>query len=165
MKIKELGHVAFKCRNLKESVDFYCGILGLEKKFVMTYGELADAMRRRATDHGYDAPEDDINHLMQIADREWFIYLKICERQFLELFEAGEASELCIPDEKKFNYQHMALIVEDIYSARKELEERGVKIDIEVDHSVDGNLGMWIHDPDGNKIEIIQYTENSLQFK
>lgn len=164
MKIRELGHLAFRCKDLGKSLDFYCEILGFTKKFTMTYGDLADAMRRRAIDHGYAVPEDAIKKLEPLSEKIWFVYLQLKERQFLELFDAGSASNYNIPDDTMLNYQHMALIVENIEDTRAELEEKGIDIDVEVDYSVDGNIGMWIHDPDGNKIEIIQYTDQSLQF-
>lgn len=165
MKIKELGHVAFKCRNIKKSEEFYCEILGFTRKFTMTYSDLAEAAKQRAIDHNYEPPKEMIEALSQKADKTWFVYLQICSNQFVELFEAGDATEMSIPDDKHFNYQHMALIVDGIENVRDELIEKGVEIDIELDRSVDSNSGFWIHDPDGNKIEIIQYSENAPQLK
>lgn len=69
MKIRELGHLAFRCKDLGKSLDFYCEILGFTKKFTMTYGDLADAMRRRAIDHGYAVPEDAIKKLEPLSEK------------------------------------------------------------------------------------------------
>ena len=41
----------------------------------------------------------------------------------------------------------------------------GVDIDIEPNKGQSETWQMWIHDPDGNKFEIMQYTDKSLQFK
>lgn len=164
MKIQELGHVAFKCRNLGESIKFYQEVFGFEKKCTLTYGNLADGIRRKARDRGDEPPKERLDKLECKRDRVWFVFLKITERQFLELFDAETATEACVPSEKSLNYQHLALIVDDIYEAEKELAEKEIEIDHKAGYNVDGNFSMWLHDPDGNKIELIQYTEKALQF-
>ena len=59
--------------------------------------------------------------------------------------------------------QYLALMVDDIFEARKELIEAGIEIDIEPNKGQSETWQMWIHDPDGNKFEIMQYTDLSLQ--
>jgi hypothetical protein len=49
--------------------------------------------------------------------------------------------------------------------AREELVKNGVEIDIEPNKGQSETWQMWIHDPDGNKFEIMQYTPLSLQHK
>ncbi len=164
MNIRELGHVAFRCRDLERSVNFYCGILGFRKKCVLTYGDLAEGIRKKAGDNGYEPSAERLKSLEEKKDRIWFLFVEVAPRQFLELFDAGDADEACIPDERKLNYQHLALIVDDIRATEKEMQSRGVALDHEVGYNLDGNYSMWIHDPDGNQIEFIQYTEKALQF-
>ena len=41
--------------------------------------------------------------------------------------------------------------------------EAGIEIDIEPNKGQSETWQMWIHDPDGNKCEIMQYTDLSLQ--
>ena len=49
-------------------------------------------------------------------------------------------------------------MVDDIYEAREELVKAGIEIDIEPNKGQSETWQMWIHDPDGNKFEIMQYT-------
>ena len=145
MKIKELGHLAFKCQDLKKSETFYSEVLGFKRQFALCYGDRADAPA--------DIP----------ADREWIVYMKVTDGLFLELFDPEGAKELSVPEWDKFNYQHLALIVEDIHEARDELAKHGVPIDTEPELGIDNTWQMWSHDPDGNKIEFMQYTDKSYQ--
>ena len=46
---------------------------------------------------------------------------------------------------------------------REELVKAGIEIDIEPNKGQSETWQMWIHDPDGNKFEIMQYTDKSLQ--
>lgn len=144
MKIKELGHVAFKCHDLKESERFYSDILGFKRAFSLTYGD--------------QSPDTKFP-----KDREWIVYLKISDSLYLELFDPENADKSAVPDWDTFNYQHLALIVEDIHEACRELKEKGVPIDSEPSLGIDNTWQMWSHDPDGNKIEFMQYTEQSYQ--
>ena len=65
----------------------------------------------------------------------------------------------------RLGYSHFALMVDDIFEAREEVVKAGVDIDIEPNKGQSETWQMWIHDPDGNKFEIMQYTDKSLQFK
>ncbi len=142
MKILELGHLAFKCRDLRASEKFYSDVLGFKRAFCLTYGDRGDSLR---------------------ADREWIVYLKVSERLFLELFDPEGASEMNLPDWNRFNYQHLALIVDDIHAMREHLASHGAPIDTEPELGVDNTWQMWSRDPDGNKIEFMQYTDKSFQ--
>ena len=53
--------------------------------------------------------------------------------------------------------------MDDIYKTKEELVSKGVKIDTDISFGPDYTYQMWIHDPDGNKFEIMQYTERSFQ--
>lgn len=39
MKLKEIGHLAFTCKDLRESIRFYCDQLGFTHKFSILYGD------------------------------------------------------------------------------------------------------------------------------
>lgn len=146
MNIKELGHVAFKCRDLKKSEAFYRDVLGMERKFALKYGDRPEEERK-----GID------------PEREWIVYMKVSERLFLELFDPEGATKGNPPDWDSFNYQHLALIVDDIHKAEKCLLEHGAPVDSAPVLGIDNTWQMWSHDPDGNKIEFMQYTDRSYQ--
>jgi len=87
------------------------------------------------------------------------VYLKIGEgRSFIELFQAdGESVESA-----KIGFQHLCLETEDIEKTKTELNTRGIET-TEPLFAGDNAWQIWITDPDGNRIEIHQYTDNSLQ--
>lgn len=41
MKIRQFGHVAFRCAELEKTVAFYRDRLGFPEKFRLTYGDFA----------------------------------------------------------------------------------------------------------------------------
>ena len=84
-------------------------------------------------------------------------YLHIAGRGFLELFQ-GTLAE---PAEGQ-SYRHFCLEVEDIASAVAELRAGGVEV-TDVKTGSDRSLQAWLKDPDGNRIELHQYTPQSKQ--
>jgi len=52
-----------------------------------------------------------------------------------------------------------------IFRTKEELMAAGIAIDSDILKGPSETYQLWIQDPDGNKIEIMQYTENSLQVK
>ncbi|NLM62026.1 MAG: VOC family protein [Clostridiales bacterium] len=158
MKIKELGHLAFRCRVLDESVRFYRDVMGFEKAFDLYYGDLLDSLKdRRDLDKAY------LESLEKMRDKVWITYFKMPNGTFIELFDGAGASKLNVPGNEDFNYQHMSFVVEDIFAACEELKSKGVPIDSEPKMGMEHTWQMWTHDPDGNKIEFMQYTERSFQ--
>jgi len=156
MKIKEIGHLAFTCADLDTSVAFYRDKLGFTNKFTISYGELLDSM-------GPSPDPETAARLGAIRDRIWISYFDIGNGQFVELFDKGGATIPCVPGSEHLNYSHLALLVEDIHAAHAELIEKGVPIDTPPKLGLEGTWQMWSHDPDGNKIEFMQYTAASWQ--
>ncbi len=64
-----------------------------------------------------------------------------------------------------YGYTHFAFVVDDIQQFYKSLIEKGAKeyVDIVPEPAIDGNYTMWFHDPEGNRVEVLQYTERSMQ--
>ena len=156
MKIKEIGHLAFTCKDLDASAAFYRDILGFTFKFSITYGEWLDSM-------GSNPDPAMAERLSPIRNRTWISYFDVGNGQFVELFDKGSAAIPCIPTGDHLNYSHLALLVDDIHAAHAELVEKGAPIDTPPKLGLEGTWQMWSHDPDGNKIEFMQYTDSSWQ--
>lgn len=156
MNIKEIGHLAFTCADLDASVAFYRDKLGFTTKFTISYGELLDSM-------GPSPDPETAARLGAIRDRIWISYMDVGNGQFVELFDKGSATIPCVPTGAHLNYNHLALLVDDIHAAHAELVEKGVPIDTPPKLGLEGTWQMWSHDPDGNKIEFMQYTAASWQ--
>ncbi|MDD3478725.1 MAG: VOC family protein [Candidatus Izemoplasmatales bacterium] len=89
----------------------------------------------------------------------WIVYLAVSENQFIELFYSSIATDKPI----NTSYQHLCLEVDDVRQIAKDLVSKGLTLDVEPLLGKDFNWQCWIHDPDGNPIELMQYTEKSLQ--
>lgn len=70
-----------------------------------------------------------------------------------------------IPGQRDLNYTHYSLEVEDIKAYRQEIIARGgaQHLDTEISMGMDNTWQFWMHDPDGNKFEVMEYTPQSYQ--
>ncbi|HBC87879.1 MAG TPA: VOC family protein [Lentisphaeria bacterium] len=137
--IKQLAHICFHTRRTKEMVSFYTEKLGLKLKFTLDN-----------------------------EDRQPFGYYIACGTQtFIEIFDHamaqkkwsdGKVQELVGGNQ----YKHFCLQVDNIEQLKADLEKKGVKVtDVKV--GMDNSKQAWIGDPDGNAIELMEYTAKSLQ--
>ncbi|MBN1249821.1 MAG: VOC family protein [Anaerolineae bacterium] len=85
------------------------------------------------------------------------VYLHTGGRNFLELFE-GSLSE---PADGQ-SYRHICLEVDDIEATVATLQDRGIEVS-PVKLGRDHSYQAWLTDPDGNRIELHQYTLESWQ--
>lgn len=164
MSIQGIGHVAFNCKNLENSVAFYRDILGCTVKFTISHEKMAQHAIEERKQKGIPVPEY-MNFLLGLGSKPWCIYLQWAEMSFIELFCNVGATEQHIPGNRDLNYTHFSLAVDDIHGLREDIIRRGGEsyLDTEISRGVDGSLEMWLHDVDGNKIEFMEYTADSLQ--
>ena len=148
--INGIGHIALNVRDMEKSIKFYCDVLGLKHAFT-----LRDA-----------------------NDKPWIEYLKVADNNFIELFYAkpiAQAASLSAnspdnqgegSDNSKFtSFHHICLTVGDIHAAEKALDNAGWTVDTRPKQGADLNWQMWASDPDGNKLELMQISPDSLQAK
>lgn len=88
------------------------------------------------------------------------IYLHIAGDRFIEIFPNGPS-----PEERpeKQSFMHICLAVDGIEAFVEEIRGKGIDIDIEPKMGLDFNTQAWITDPDGNKIELMEYSPKSPQ--
>ena len=155
MKFNSIMHVAFFTDHMDEMLDFYVNKLGLKKKAVVKYGVYLN--------------RDDRPAMQAIAkadpERIFNIYIEIAPGQFVELFTADENQKPHTKWNEHKDYSHFALLVDDIYKTREEFLAAGIEPDTNISKGPSETYQMWLHDPDGNKFEVMQYTENSVQVK
>ncbi len=144
--IKQLAHLCLKTSRLDQMTAFYCDALGATLKF-----------RYLAKD-----------------GRAIGCYFALGETTFIEVFDHADAHRrsqsakpLELLDEPRdpwlMRYNHFCLQVENLDGYVDLLETRGVAVTgrkIGNDHSHQA----WIKDPDGNLIELQEYTAQSRQF-
>ena len=85
------------------------------------------------------------------------IYLHMGGRNFIELFEGK-------PDQSSKNqsYKHICLEVDEINATVAELSSQGIEVS-DAKMGSDNSWQAWLSDPDGNRIELHQYTPESKQ--
>lgn len=134
--IKGIGHVAFNVFDMDKTIAFYENTLGFRKAFDI------------------DRPED---------GAPWIVYIYGERGQFIELFYGGK-KEIPYKDEN-IGFFHICIEVDDIQEAWKKIVETGAPQDDAPKQGADFNWQCWTHDPDGNKIELMQLSEESPQMK
>ncbi|HEX2862886.1 MAG TPA: VOC family protein [Lacunisphaera sp.] len=139
--IQRLGHLCFRTHQLPAMVAFYRDVLGLTVKFGLQHDD--------GTTFGY--------------------YLAAGHTTFIEIFDhAGAARQWGGPagslgPNEGVHYHHFCLEVKGLEDFLKQIEARGGKIDRPVKVGMDHSKQAWLKDPDGNAIELMEYTAKSLQ--
>jgi len=128
-----IGHVALKVADIGRSLEFYRDRLGF-----------AEMMRLNNDDGSL-----------------WLVYLRITDTQFIELFPGGQGSRAPGSDVTAVN--HFCLECADLDATAVRLREAGVKLTVEPKMGLDRNRQCWIEDPDGNRIEFMQMSPDSMQ--
>ena len=163
MNLNGITHIAFACKDYPAMLKFYGETLGLTKLFTMNFN---DEIIQRFRTAGFVCES-------QNGD-EYVSYFKVKEKQFIELFNIKYCGD---NDVENQGFHHFCLIVEDITEAAKELQAKGISLwrgprhmnnpitnpYTMIKQGRDGTFTFYIQDPEGNEIEFMQYTENSLQ--
>lgn len=148
--LKEIWHSAFTVRDLERSLQFYCGILGLE---LVHRQQQSNAYTSRLT--GYD-DADLLVAMLKLPDAPSGL-----SGHALELIEyvhpAGEPVDAatCNPGSA-----HLAFAIENMAETHRRLLDRGVKFKsdpvlIEAGRNK-GGYTVYFLDPDGITLELIQ---------
>ena len=136
--IRRLANLCLITNNLDRIVTFYRDSLGLQVKFRFA-----------------------------AADQTIFgAYVAAGDTTFIEFFDqhlsalqwGGELSPLT-PGNR---YGHFCLEVTGLAALRESLIARGVDVG-EIHTGLDGSFQAWLADPDGNRIELMEYTHRSAQ--
>lgn len=150
-----LMHVSFYTNHWDEMMDFYLNKLGLKLKVLVHYSVYKDRN---------DRPE-----MQKIAktdpNRIFNAYIEIAPGQFVELFPAMK-NQKPHPEWNEYEgYSHFALLCNDIFKCYDEMKMKGIQPRNKPSKGPSGTWQFWIHDPDFNWFEIMQYTEDSYQVK
>lgn len=139
-KIIGIAHIAYLAHDMEKMMDFYCGVLGFHKKFLL--------------------PDDNGN--------PWIQYVEVAPRQYIEFFYDNkdltpENSFERMANLERLGPMHLSLEVKGIRELTEHLRAYHVKIVSEVILGDDGTWQVWFEDPEGNPIEFHEYTETSWQ--
>ena len=132
---QSLGHIALKVQNLEASLAFY-EALGFTEFL----------------------------RLLEDDGRPWIAYVRFEDNLYLELFPGGTAPV----DPHATGTNHLCLTVEDIEATARHLAAAGIPLTAPLDparRGGDRNRGMWIEDPDGTRIEIMEMAPDCIQWE
>lgn len=152
MEFQSIMHVSFYADDLNKIYDFYTNILEAKPKMLVRYKAYASQEGHPFQKMGQEHPDDIC-----------IVYFEIAPGQFVEFFPKYPGQKEHAGFNERIGYSHLSLLVEDIHKTRDELAAKGVEIDVEPKIGNSNTWQMWIHDPEGNKFEIMQYTPDSYQ--
>lgn len=138
--IRRLAHLCFTTNDVERLVAFYRDGLGLSVKFRFA-----------------------------AADGEIFgAYIDVGDSSFIEVFDQHRAAKQwggkLDPLVAGSRYGHVCLEVTGLADFCQTLLTRGVSVG-ELRSGLDGSLQAWLTDPDGNSIELMEYTHHSAQLE
>jgi lactoylglutathione lyase len=138
--IKQLAHINFFSNQAPKLLDFYVNQLGLKIKFTL--------------DHEDGAPFG------------W--YVDCGNGTFIEIFDQEGAAKQwhfqAIELIKGSQYRHLCFEVADLEGYRQGLVAKGLAV-TQITMGMDHSYQCWIKDPDGNDIELMEYTPDSFQLR
>jgi lactoylglutathione lyase len=89
------------------------------------------------------------------------IYLCLAPGQFIEIFPGGLVERKI--DNDTIGYSHLCIEIEDAAKTLETFRARGLPVDRELQTGISKCRMFWTHDPDGNRIEFMELTPESLQ--
>lgn len=135
--IKDIAHVALNPLDMDRSVAFFENVFGWKKSFELHH------------DNG----------------DPWIVYIKICKGHFLELFYGGINDRDYAFDFKKTGYNHLCVTVGNIRKTLQEIHKKGYIDSPEPETEKSKCRNRWLYDPDGNGIELQEYTPECIQMQ
>jgi sugar phosphate isomerase/epimerase/catechol 2,3-dioxygenase-like lactoylglutathione lyase family enzyme len=142
-------HVTLMVRDIEKELDFYTRVIGLPEMF----------------------------RLLRDDGSLFIVYLRLNDRQYLELFPWGVGDEPAAPNARGMH--HMCLEVADLDYTVTTLMQRGATMsqwrsdataldEVEgpaIRVGLDGNRQSWMKDPEGNRIELMEMATDSMQYQ
>lgn len=158
-QVRYTTQVAFQVKDAVNMELFYCRGLGLKKVLTLTYGDLARSMRGAG-----QGEEQALRELEAMGDRPWIDYIRVAPHQFIELFHTDGRT---LREERDlrgtYGYQHICLEVADIEAAYEAVTANGLTPDTLISKGADGAYQLWLTDPDGNRLELMEYAPGAKQ--
>ena len=152
------AHFGITCKNLEKSIEFYEKILGMKEKSALYYGDLIP----ENPEERKKIPPERIRKLEAVSSEKCIVYMESLQGlrgYFFELFREWGACIENLLSKKNYSLSHINIVVDDVQGFCRDLLEKGAEeyIDIWPGAGICQNYTMWIHDPDGNQIEIHEY--------
>ncbi|NVJ50561.1 MAG: VOC family protein [Gammaproteobacteria bacterium] len=138
MNIQQIHHVAYRCRDAKETVEFYTQVLNMN--FILAIAE-------------------DRVPSTKAPDPYMHIFLDAGKGNILAFFELPNSPAMDRDRNTPEWVQHIALQVEDVAalkSAKRELEAKGIEVIGPTNHEIIQSI--YFFDPNGHRLELTTVT-------
>ncbi|TNE38843.1 MAG: VOC family protein [Alphaproteobacteria bacterium] len=138
MNIKRIHHVAYRCRDAKETVEFYKNVLGMD--FVLAIAE------------------DEVPSTKE-PDPYMHIFMDAGQGNVLAFFELPNSPDQGKDPNTPEWVQHIAFELEDLSAlneAKAKVEEAGLDVIGPVDHGIFQSI--YFFDPNGHRLELAANT-------
>lgn len=145
MLVQGFHHVAYRCKNTRETVDFYKKALGM------------DLLLAISEDHVPSTKD---------PDPYMHIFLDAGHGNVLAFFEVPNSPPMGRDENSPVWLQHIAIKVEDLstlMSAKEKLESLGMDILGPIDHGIFKSI--YFHDPNGHRLELVANTAKPEELK
>lgn len=137
MNVQRLNHVAYRCRDAKETADFYHGVLGLKLAHVITQDRVPSTQEYAPHAHVF----------FEMADGSWVAFFDLID-------------EPAVDQETNRDWaQHLALEVESVEAleqAHRNLTDNDIDVLGPIDHGFIRSI--YFHDPSGHRLELAART-------
>lgn len=138
MSVNGLHHVAYRCRDAKETTEFYKKYMGLDLTISVAENKVPST--------GEWSP-----HI--------HIFLKMADGSFLAFFELPESPDMQMDQNTPDWVQHLALDVADMETLnvyKKRLLDGGINVVGPIDHKICQSI--YFFDPNGHRMELVVNT-------
>lgn len=138
MAIKRIHHVAYRCRDAKETVDFYRDLLGMDFMLAIAEDKVPST----------GAP-----------DPYMHVFMDAGMGNVLAFFELPNSPEMGRDENTPQWVQHIALEVEsmnELLETKQKLEDAGLDVLGPTDHTIFKSI--YFFDPNGHRIELAAQT-------
>ena len=136
---QRLHHVAYRCLNAAETVDFYTKLLGLKFAKAIVQDYVPSIKAHYPHTH---------------------IFFEMEDGSSVAFFEVPESPEMGFDPNTPDWVQHLALRVgsmDELLAAKKRLQDMGIEVLGPADHKICQSI--YFHDPSGHRLELAYPTE------
>ena len=157
--VSYMTQAAFQVKNAVNVEHFYTKGLGLKKVLTLTYADLYEALKKSG-----QADAESLQNLAIWRDRPWIDYIEAAPHQYIELIHTdGQTKREDRNLQDAYGYQHICLEVADIHAAWDAVTANGLTPDTDISLGADGAYQFWLTDPDGNRLELMEYAPGAKQ--